>query len=289
MACEYSGARVSAVLHIHPVRRMRNRRRGALLSLVTTAVALAMAAGCATGPRRPPTGTPEPDKFLFDRGTEALNERKWLTAREYFRQLVDSYPQSTYRADAKLGVGDTYLGERSAEAYVLAENEFREFLSFYPTHRRAQYAQFKLAMTHFYQMHGPMRDQSKTQEAIKELAVYLERYPNEELAAEAKLRLREARDRLSDHSYRVGLHYFRSRWYPGAIDRFKEVLDRDPQFTNRDGVYFYMGESLLKIQRPAEALPYFDRLITEFEVSEFLEDAQKRVEEIKALQAAAIK
>ncbi|HXW08220.1 MAG TPA: outer membrane protein assembly factor BamD [Vicinamibacterales bacterium] len=247
------------------------------------------ATACGTGSRQPPVGTPEPDKFLFDRGTEALNERKWLTAREYFRQLVDTYPQSPYRADAKLGVGDTYLGERTAEAFVLAQNEFREFLAFYPTHRRAHYAQFKLAMTHFYQMHGPMRDQTETQEAVRELNVYLERYPNEELAGEARARLREARDRFSDHSYRVGLHYYRSRWYPGAIDRFREVLDKDPEYTNRDAVYYYMGESLLKVQRPAEALPYYDRLLKEFEKSEYLDEAQRRVEEIKTQQAAAIK
>jgi outer membrane protein assembly factor BamD len=263
--------------------------RHAAARTVGIVLTVTLASACATGPRQPPPGLPEPDKFLFDHGTEALNDRKWLSAREYFRQLVDSYPQSTVRADAKLGVGDTFLGERTSEGYVLAQNEYREFLAFYPTHARAHYAQFKLAMTHFYQMHGPMRDQSETLEAIKELNVYLERYPNQDLADEAKARLREARDRLSEHSYRVGFHYFRSKWYPGAIDRFREVLDRDPQFTNRDAVYFYMGESLMKVQRPAEALPYYDRLLKEFEQSEYLENAQKRVEEIKALQAAAVK
>ena len=47
---------------------------------------------------------------------------------------MDSYPQSQYRADAKLGLADSYLGEHSSESSVLAINEYREFLSFYPTH-----------------------------------------------------------------------------------------------------------------------------------------------------------
>ena len=81
------------------------------------------------------TGTHEPDKFLFDKGTEALNNKNWLNAREFFKQVIDTYPQSPYRADAKLGIGDTYLGEGSSEALVLAINEFSEFLSFYPTNR----------------------------------------------------------------------------------------------------------------------------------------------------------
>src|SRR5881296_606091 len=92
-----------------------------------------------------PPGTSEPDRFLFDKGTAALNAKKWLTAREFFKQVVESYVQSPYRPDSKLGMGDTYLGEGTAEALVLAINEFREFLSFYPTNKRADYAQYKLA------------------------------------------------------------------------------------------------------------------------------------------------
>ena len=73
----------------------------------------------------------------------------------YFQQIVDGYPQSPFRPDAKLGVGDAYLGEDTAESVVLAANEFREFLQFYPTNPRADYAQYKLAMSHFEQMRAP--------------------------------------------------------------------------------------------------------------------------------------
>ena len=115
------------------------------------------------------TGTPDPDRFLFERGTAELNDKDWFTSREYFRQLVDSYPQSPFRGDAKLGIGDSHLGEGTTEGYVLAINEFQEFLSFFPTHKRVDYAQFKLAMSHFYQMRDAMRDQTETVEAIREL------------------------------------------------------------------------------------------------------------------------
>jgi outer membrane protein assembly factor BamD len=248
---------------------------------------LVLASACAGSSTRVPTGTPEPDKFLQERGSAALNERKWFTAREYFRQLVDAYPQSPFRADAKLGIGDTYIGEGTAEGYVLAQNEFREFLAFYPTHRRAGYAQYKLGMTHFYQMRAPLRDQTETREAIKELLVFLERYPDDELTTEVRAKLREARDRLSESEYRVGLHYFRTKWYPGAVERFRGVLKNDPEFTGRDAVYFYLAESYMRGGRPPEALPLFEQLVKEFEKSEYLVDAQKRIDEIKALMSAA--
>lgn len=271
MALDHTGGRLMAAPHARSFAR------------VVAVLLLVVAAACTSAPKKPPVGTLEPDKFLWERGTEAVNAKRWLTSREYFRQLVDSYPQSTYRAEAKLGIGDTYLGEGTLEANVLAINEFREFLSFYPTHKRADYAQYKLGMAHFYQMHGPERDQTETLEAIAELTTFVNRYSTSELMPEAKKHLREARDRLSDSEYRVGYFYFRTqRWYPGAIDRFVDILKKDPEYTNRDGVYYYLAQSLIRVNRPAEALPYLDRLLAEFEQSEYLVDAQKQVAELKA-------
>jgi len=266
-------------------RRIARAARAAVVLLV-----LAALGACATGgARKPPTGTPEPDKFLFERGTEALTNKRWIVAREYFRQLVDSYPQSEYRADAKLGIGDTFLGEGSAESNVLAINEFREFLSFYPTNKRADYAQFKLGMAHYYQMRAPMRDQSETREAIRELQAFVDKFPTSPLAAEGRTHLREAKDRLASSDLGVGVQYFHLKWYPGAIGRLDPLVKSDPEFTNRDEAYFYLGESLVKLNREAEALPYYERLVKEFEQSEYLERAQKRIAELKDALAAKAK
>jgi|EndMetStandDraft_5_1072996.scaffolds.fasta_scaffold43567_2 outer membrane protein assembly factor BamD len=250
-------------------------------SLAITVSLLAGAAACAAGKAKVPAGTAQPDTWLFERGNEALNKKKWMTAREYFQTIVETYPQSPHRADAKLGVGDSLLGEGTAAAQIQAIQEFREFISFFPTHARADYAQYKLAMAHYYQMAKPERDQTETREAIREFDVFFERYPNSKLRPEAEKYDRETRDRLSESEYRVGLFYHRARWYPGAIDRFQQVLKTDPKFTNRDAVYFYLSEALVKMNRPAEAVPQLTKLVEEFEVSEFLVGAQKLLGEIK--------
>jgi outer membrane protein assembly factor BamD len=253
------------------------------VSLVALAVAMALSAACAPTTRAlVPPGTTQPDKFLFDRGMALLAEKKWLTAREFLKQVVETYTQSPYRPDAKLGVGDTYLGEGSSEAIVLAINEFAEFLSFYPTNARADYAQYKLGLAHARQMRAPQRDQTETRAAVKEFETFLDRYPSSTLKPDVEIKLREARDRLSQGSFEVGLFYFRQKWYPGAIDRFRSVLKEDPAFSGRDGVYFYLGESLLKARKESEALPYYGRLVEEFQQSMYLAEAQKRLTELKA-------
>jgi len=251
------------------------------LALVTSLVASAI--GCAsTGRRAAPPGTPQPDRFLFEKGTEALNQKKWLVAREFFKQVTETYTQSPLRPDAKLGIGDTYIGEGSAEALVLAINEFQEFLSFYPTNRRADYAQYKIGLAHFKQMRNPQRDQTETRDAIREFEAFVARYPASDLMPEARARLRESRDRLDESDFEVGFFYYRIRNYAGAVDRFKSVLNRDPEFTNRDSVYFYLAETYVKTKREAEALPYYEKLVSEFERSDHLQDARKRIAELKA-------
>ena len=245
--------------------------------LLVFAMTWGAACGGNRAPETPP-GTVPPDQFLMQRANDAMKRERWADARRYFQQIVDNYPQSTLRPDAKLGVGDSYLSEGGEANLVLAENEFKEFITFYPTSARVDYSQYKLAMTHYKRMRRPERDQTETAAAVREFEVFFERYPNSTLTSEVRLNWRDARSRLSEASYKVGLYYYRARWYPGAIDRFKEVLKDDPGYPGRDAVYYYLAESLLKTEKKAEALPYYDRLVKEFERSEYLEDAHRKLE-----------
>ena len=249
---------------------------------MAAAIALLVAACGGNKPPALPPGNTAPDRFLFQRANEEMMRERWLTARQYFQQIVDNYPQSAVRPDAKLGVGDSYLNEGGNANLVLAENEFKEFITFYPTSARVDYAQYKLAMSHVRRMRAPERDQTETVAAVREFEVFFDRYPNSMLTPEVREKWRDARNRLSEASYKVGLYYYRARWYPGAIDRFKEVLKDDPSYPDRDAVYYYLAESLMKSDKKAEAVPYYDRLVKEFDRSEFLIDAQKRLEALAA-------
>lgn len=255
--------------------------------LVTLVALMAAAAACGGGSasRLPPAGLMEPDQWLFERATEAIADKKWFTAREYYRRLVDGYPQSRHREDAKLGIGDSYIGEDSIESNILAINEFREFLTFFPVSPRADYAQYKIALAYSRQMLNPQRDQTATHDTIREVELFLQRYPNSPLLPEAQKLERVARDRLSQSEYEIGYFYARYNVCVGAVSRFRDILIKDPAFTHRDAVYFQMAECILKMGNPAEALPWFERVVVEFEQSDYLERAKRRIAEIKALPA----
>ncbi len=255
--------------------------RPRLFAAVPVLALALLAAACAQRGTKIPPGTSQPDQFLFERGNQALQEKRWFTAREFFQTLIDTYPQSPHRADAKLGLADAYLGDGSPASSVLAINEYREFLSFFPTSPRADYAQFKLGICHFSQMAKAGRDQTETHEALKELDLLFEKYPNSALITEGRARHREAKDRLGRSEYLVGLTYYRLKWYPGVVARLQALLKSDPQFTDRDAVYYHLAEALAQLNRQAEAVPLLEKIPQEFEKSEFLEKAKKRLVELK--------
>ena len=260
------------------VRRARPAQR---LAVVITCVLAGSVIAC--GSRSvdiPEAGAIEADRLLFERGSAAIDERDWLLAREYFIQIRDNYPQSQYRAEALLQIGDTYEGEATAESFVRALAGFQDFLSLYPTHPRAAYAQYKLGLVHFLQMNRAERDQTETLASIQEFESFIDRFPDHELMPQVQQALRGARDRLSEHDYLVGHYYFRFKNYAGAVSRFRQILDNDPGYTARDQVYFHLGEALVAVDQISEAIPYYARILEEFDASEYAEEASERLTEL---------
>jgi len=67
------------------MKRFRNFGLPALVAGV-----LLWAAAC--GGNKPTVSPADADKLLLERGNTALKERKWVTGRQYFSELLESYP-----------------------------------------------------------------------------------------------------------------------------------------------------------------------------------------------------
>lgn len=272
--------------HLRPAGARPTRPTAPAVGIACLALLGSAGLGCGTPEPEITPATAEADRLLFERAEAAMEDESWTRAREYYVQIRDNYPQSTLRADARLRVGETYFREGTLASYVAAQADLREFLRLYPSHRLSARAQYLLGMVFFEQMRSPQRDQSETHEAISEFERFIELAVtdptfasgvDDTLLDEVRTRLREARDRLSDASFIVGRFYYRNKYYPGAIDRFREILDDDPGYTRRDQIYFHLAASLAASDREREALPMFERLVAEYPETEFLEDATEQI------------
>ncbi|MFC2171255.1 outer membrane protein assembly factor BamD [Acidobacteriota bacterium] len=178
------------------------------------------------------------DKQLYDYGLAKMAKKKWLEARSVFRQLELRNPRGDLAPLVKLSIADTYWNEKSVGSRAEAVAAYRSFLSFYPKHPKACYAQFQLARYHMKHMESPERDQSDTHNAIRELQKLLVNYPDCELSEEARGSLDACFNRLADHELKVADYYFKLHKDQAALGRYNYILKNYYKYPRRDYVMY---------------------------------------------------
>jgi outer membrane protein assembly factor BamD len=215
------------------------------------------------------------DQELLDLGTQRLERGKYYKARQIFERLLRR-PNVDPRVvpDAHLGLADAYFGKHGVLNVTEAMSRYSNFLTFYPTDPRADYAQYRLALCHFQQVYAPDRDQNETRTAIEEFRRVQALYPDSPYVDLAAEKIQEASDVLADHEYRVGKFYFDRKAYLGAIDRFLTILDLYPRYPDKDRLYYYLGNSLLRVERNEEGEIYLLKLLETYPRSEYAKKAR---------------
>lgn len=225
------------------------------------------------------------DQMLLELGQNQLEEKHWDEARGYFQQLIDTFPRSQYVGDARVGIADSYFYQKGLGNIVLSIAEYRDVLTFFPNHPRADYVQYQIAYAYYRQKRSADRDQDPTRTAVEELEKLIDLYPSSPYAETGRELLVDCNETLADHEYRIGRFYMKVRKHcRGSIARLKGVLENYPTFSRIDEVYWALGEAHIKCGAPVQAMPYYKELIDNYPSSDFKDDAEKR---LGALQAKA--
>lgn len=215
------------------------------------------------------------DQIIWDAAQKALEKRSWQTARQYLKRIVDGFPQSEYGPGARLALGDTHFEEGGTANYILAVEEYRQFLTFYPSHARSDYAQFRVAEAYFKQRNPSDRDQKPTEDALEEYRRLLEIYPVSTYGEEARQRIAQCRASLAQAEHYVGYFYQRTRKaYRAAITRYQNVLRDYPDYPKFDEVLFRLAQCLDIMGRCAEALPRLAQMLEEYPQSRFSKEGR---------------
>ena len=202
----------------------------------------------------------QPDKVLFDRAMDAMQKRKYDVARLSLQTLINTYPDSEFIARAKLGIGDAWYAEGGSAALAQAENEYRDFITFFPNMPEAAEAQMKIGDIHFRQIEKPDRDYTHAKRAEDEYRQMLLTYPDSKLADTARTRLLQVQEILAERESRIGRFYFLRQSWAAAIARLKTLTDTYPLYSQADEALFMLGqanERELERIRPLQTGPKF--------------------------------
>jgi outer membrane protein assembly factor BamD len=231
------------------------------------------------------TGTVAPgrDRVLFQEAAKEVRKGNHEVGRLLFSTIINTYPDSAFLPLAKLAIADSFYLEGTTSALVQAAQGYLDWLTFFPTDPLADDALLKVAQAEMRQMGLSDRDISHARKAEQRLKSLLQQYPQSNLRSIVEDDLRETQESLAMHSYEIGNFYLDARYrghkggLKGAQSRYKEVIDKYPNFSLRDGVLFRLAFTYQQEEEPDEAAKYYQELLRTFPNSDYAEKAKEQL------------
>jgi outer membrane protein assembly factor BamD len=238
--------------------------------------------GCASGGQADiATLASNSDEVIWEAGQKAAEKKQWSVARQYFKRIVDGFPQSKFGPQARLALADSHFGESGTANEILAISEYRDFVTLYPSHPKSDYAQFRIGEAYYAQKNGPDRDQTSTYHALAEYEHLLEAYPSSPFVEEARGRITACRQTLARSEFLAGYFYQRTRHaYRSAISRYEGILNDYPDYDYVDEVLYRLSQCLIFTARGPEALPHLSKLVDVYPTSEWADEARKLIAQL---------
>jgi outer membrane protein assembly factor BamD len=186
-----------------------------------------------------------PDKQLYDKALAQQKSGHFDVARLDLQTLLNTYPDSQYQMKAKLAVADTWYREGGSAALTQAEQEYNDFITFFPTAPEAAEAQMRVGDIYFKQMDVPDRDYQKGMKAEDAYRTMLKVYPDApaKLLTECKQKLREVQEVLATREADLAAFYSTHANWPATIARYQTVIDTYPQYSHMDDALIGLGDA----------------------------------------------
>ncbi len=163
----------------------------------------------------------KPADVLYSEGDTAINKGDYSKAAERFEEVDRQHPYSNEARESMIMAAFAYQKAGKLPEAVAAA---RRYLTLHPGSKEAPLAQYIIATAYYDRINDPTRDQADTKKAVVELETLVNRYPDSRYAAEARKRIRLARDVLAASEMNVGRWYQKKAQYLAAINRFRVVV-----------------------------------------------------------------
>jgi outer membrane protein assembly factor BamD len=239
-----------------------------------------------------------PDKVLYDKALDATKRGHFDVSRLDLQTLLNTYPDSQYQMKAKLAIADSWYKEGGTAALTQAEQEYKDFITFFPNAPEAAEAQMRVGDIYFRQMDKPDRDYAKVTHAEEEYRLMLQQFPESTLVPQAKQRLREVQEVMATRESGIAAFYAsHSNNWPAAIARYQTVVDTYPQYSHMDDVLIGLGDAYetearfvrtMKLPEAAKArlektyddaaIAAYTKVVLEHSAAPHVEDARDRLD-----------
>lgn len=227
--------------------------------------------------------TLQPDKVLFDKAMREVEKNRFEVARLTLNTLMNTYDTSEYMAKAKLLYADSWYREGTSSALAQAEAEYKDFQLFFPQMEESAEAQNRVCDIHYRQMAKPDRDTTHSLRAEQECRQLLTQYPNSKFVPDVEQKLRNIQEVIAQTEYGVGNFYYNKGYWASAANRLEVMVNHYPLYSQADRALFMTGDAYSKLPRQFRdrAGEAFTRVVRDYPLSEYVDEAKKRLKEME--------
>lgn len=244
--------------------------------------ALVVLAGCSGSNRLQHNSSQE----AYQKGMERFEDEDYEGAIRYFRAVFSYGRANEWADDAQLQMARAH---RENKQYRLAATEYERFIQYYRNDERVPTAEFERAMC-FYRLSPRYQlDQSNSRRALSAFQLFIERYPNHELASEAEERILELREKLAHKKIDAAALYANRGMYRAAALTYETAFDQYPETSWADdallgAIRSYVEYSAMSVERRQperlrKAIEHYNRLAQVFPDSPLLDEAESLYEQ----------
>lgn len=169
---------------------------------------------------------------LYEAGSDAMQEKDYSDAADYFTKIKDRYPFSPYTERAEIGLGDAYFLN---EKYALAVGAYKEFEIMHPRHKETPYILFQIGVSNFKLFKSVDLRQENVAEGIAYFHRVIDAFPKTEFAAKAEEYILKSRRILAEHEIFIADFYWHDNRYGPAWNRYKYVVENFPDVPDLQG------------------------------------------------------
>jgi len=159
---------------------------------------------------------------LFEAGMDAMGEKDYGDAQEYFTKLKDRFPFSPFSLKAELALGDAYFLD---DKFLLALDAYKEFEALHPSNEQIPYVLFQIGNSNYRLFRSIDRRQENVKEGLEYFYRLEETYPNSEYAEPARDLIAKSRRILAEHEIYVADFFWRTEQYGPSWHRYQYVVE----------------------------------------------------------------
>lgn len=214
---------------------------------------------------------------LLSLGKNALSEGKYNLAAKAFERFTLTFPTHPKAQEAQFLLAESYYKKGD---WTDAISEYRFLLDNYPSTSYREAALFYVASAYLKKSPPSYLDQTETERAVEMLRDFLSTFPNSEFATEARKRLEEAKDKLAQHMLIAADTYIKLGHYDSAKIFLEELIKRYPTVPTALKAKVVLAETLIKLGENEKALLTLNEVIDSPNVPDSLKQSAYSLKKI---------